>query len=451
MEQSKVSDQIVRFALDTKTSELPETALQVFKLSLVDWISVAVAGTHEPVAGITRALVEREGGTEEAYALGLKQRVPARAAALLNGASSHALDYDDTHFASLGHPSVAVLPAVLAAADVTGARPDEIKAAALIGMEIAVRTGVWLGRDHYRAGFHITGTAGTFGATMAVARLMQLSPPQAHYALGIATSRASGVKAQFGSMGKPMHAGFAASNAVESAMLAELGFTAGAYALESSQGFAATHHGEFNQTAFDNTGHQYLFESVSHKFHACCHGTHAAAEALLAIREQVRPAADSVKSIDITVHPQYLDICNIQSPSTGLQAKFSYHMVAALVMNHHDTARMDTFADTICDNEQLRKISNVVYVHTDPKLSETSAQVKLSLSTGDTFNKTHDLLQPMDYAERRSRILSKCGSILGIGAAKDVWQNVAEGSTLPTRWMSEYINTAITVQNAVAP
>lgn len=433
-----VSDQIVHFALDTQRNAIPVTALQVLRLSLVDWMAVALAGADEPVANVTRALVTREGGAQQSYALGLSNRVPARAAALLNGASGHALDYDDTHFASLGHPSVAVLPAVLAAADMTNASADDIKDAALIGMETAVRVGIWLGRNHYRTGFHITATAGSFGAAMAVARLLGLNKQQSHHALSLTASRAAGVKAQFGSMGKPMHAGFAASNGIEAALLAELGFTAGPCAMESSQGFASAHHGENNRHAFDDLGSQFLFENVSHKFHACCHGTHAAMEAMLCIRHQHPDCADNITSIDITVHPQYLDICNIVSPATGLQAKFSYHMVAALVMNHHDTARLDTFNDAICTDRHLRKLHDSVTVHTDAALTETSANVAITTDNGSTWQHQHDLLEPMELSDREQRVRAKCASLLGHQSAEELWQQVAMGYVLPTHWMSHY-------------
>lgn len=448
-QENSISNQIVRFALETQSEDLPATALQVLRLSLVDWVSVALAGIDEPVTNITRALVERDGGSEDSYAIGLSRRVPARAAALVNGASGHALDYDDTHFASLGHPSAAVVPAVLAAADFTGADNNQIKEAALIGMEIAVRIGVWLGRDHYRGGFHVTGTAGTFGAAMAVARLLGLNLQQTHHALAIAASRASGVKAQFGSMGKPMHAGFAASNGVESALLAQLDFIAGANALESSQGFAKTHHGEFNDNAFDDLGKQFLFENVSHKFHACCHGTHAAIEAMLSIREQNQIEPDSIKSVDLTVHPQYLDICNIESPATALQTKFSYHMAAALTMSSHDTARMDTFNDSICSDNRLGKIRECVQVHTDPNFSETTAEATVQLSNGKLYIATHDLLTPVDLPQRERRVRAKCESILEGTQAEDLWGKVAMGNTSPTQWMSEYVSGSDTVMSSI--
>ena len=106
--------QLAEFAAQTQTRDLPVAALRMMQLSMLDWAAVGVAGRDEPVARITRNLVLDEGGAPQAGLIGHPGRVPARAAALANGATSHALDYDDTHFAHIGHPSVAVIPAALA-------------------------------------------------------------------------------------------------------------------------------------------------------------------------------------------------------------------------------------------------------------------------------------------------------------------------------------------------
>ena len=116
-----------------------DTARAVLRLSLLDWCAVALAGRQEPVAQVLRALAEEEGGTPQAHALGLDHRVPARMAALVNGTLSHALDYDDTHFAHIGHPSVAVIPAAMAMGERVGAGGAAMQEAALVGVEASVR------------------------------------------------------------------------------------------------------------------------------------------------------------------------------------------------------------------------------------------------------------------------------------------------------------------------
>jgi 2-methylcitrate dehydratase PrpD len=203
---------------------IPPTARAMARRSLFDWFAVALAGADQPLAGIVRSLVAGEGGKPAATVVGLAQKVPARAAALANGAISHALDYDDTHFAHVGHPSVATVPAALAIAEEIDASASAALDAFLLGAEASIRVGMVLGRPHYERGFHQTATAGAFGAALAAARMMQLSRAATRQALSLVATRASGLKSQFGSMGKPYNAGIAAANGVEAAALARLGF-----------------------------------------------------------------------------------------------------------------------------------------------------------------------------------------------------------------------------------
>lgn len=430
-----ITEQIVQFSINSTSSSVPASAVDVMRLSLFDWIAVTVAGANEPVSTITREMAAADSGVPEAYVIGLSQRLPARAAALVNGTTSHALDYDDTHFASLGHPSVAIVPAVLALADKTGANNGELQHAILIGMEVAVRIGMWLGREHYRTGFHVTATAGSFGAALASCRLLNLNADQTFHAMGIAASRASGVKAQFGTMGKPLHAGLAASNGVEAAMLAQRGFVAAADGLESSQGFAKTHDGEFNNSAFDDLGENFIVEQVSHKFHACCHGTHAALEALSALRRQYDIVPNAIDSIVIKVHPQYLDICNIVSPATGLQAKFSYQMVAALIMHQYDTARLDTFSDVICKEPKLVALHDKVEVATSLDIAETAAEVIVRLTDSSVLEHQHNLLDKIEFSELEAKVHAKVSSLLGKQEAAVLWDQLVTGTASPTQWM----------------
>jgi len=433
--RTNITDAIVEFITEAPDTDVPDSARDIFRLSLVDWVAVALAARDEPVSQITRGTAEEDGGNEQAYAIGLNQRQPARAAALVNGTTSHALDYDDTHFASLGHPSVAVIPAALAIADKLGASPKAFADAALRGMELAVRIGIWLGRDHYHTGFHVTPTAGTFGAAMASARLLGLSADQTRSALGLAASTAGGVKAQFGTMGKPFHAGIAAANGVEVALLASRGLSAAQQGLEGAQGYGETHHCRFDDFAFDGLGETYLFENVSHKFHACCHGTHAALEALISLRNEhwIRPA--EIEEIEITVHPQYLDICNITNPDTGLEAKFSYQMVAALVMHEHDTARMDTFNDAVCQDAKILALRDRVRVKTTLLMAESAAGVRVVLKGGTVVTRGHDLIAQQEYEIREERVRAKVASLLGDATADTLWQEVAQMTELPSNWM----------------
>ncbi|MEO1137894.1 MAG: MmgE/PrpD family protein [Pseudomonadota bacterium] len=392
-------------------------AMDVMRLSLLDWSAVGLAGTQEPVAKILRRQAIEEGGAAQASLIGCTQKVPARMAALVNGATSHALDYDDTHFAHIGHPSVAVIPAALAAGEWADATGRAVQEAALVGVEAAVRVGVWLGRGHYQIGFHQTGTAGAFGATLAAARVLQLDAAQTAHAIGLAATRAGGLKAQFGTMGKPMNAGIAAANGVEAAMLAAKGFLSAPGAIDAAQGFGPTHHGDGDMTAFDGFGTEWLFPKVRHKFHACCHGLHAALDALAGAQK----SAQDVAKIDIATHPRWMNVCNIAAPETGLEAKFSYRLVAALALLGHDTARLDTFRDALCSDTAATAVRDKVDVTADDSLSEMQARVVLTSVSGSKEELFHDLEADPGLTARRARIHAKAKALLGASHTQKLW------------------------------
>ncbi|XAT60657.1 MmgE/PrpD family protein [Rhodobacteraceae bacterium Araon29] len=421
-----ITDQFVDFITAAPVEN--EAAYHITSLSLLDWAAVTIAGMDEPIANIIRSLVEEECGTQQAYAAGLSQHVPARAAALVNGTTSHALDYDDTHFSYIGHPSVVVFPAVFAFADKIGSDMVSIKEAALIGLETTTRIGVWLGRTHYRTGFHITATAGAIGATAGCSKLLGFSAEQTRTALSLVASMASGVKEQFGTMGKPFHAGMAASSAVEACLLAEKGIVSGFDALTGVQGFGATHHSEENSFACDGLGKDWLFTDVSHKFHACCHGTHAMLEALALIKNAHSFALEEVEYIEVFTHPQYRNVCDIKSPATGTEAKFSYRLIAAMGLSGIETARPDCFSDDLCNIPNLIRLRDLTNVITDDLLSDTQTKVTVNLSNSRKLRSEYDLLDLRAPHEREARVRAKAASLLGRAREEHLWQIIGNVS-----------------------
>ena len=417
-----VGEAVARFAVATPARALPEGARRVLRLSLLDWAAVALAGRDEPVGRVVRGLVAAEGGVLEASVIG-GGRAPARAAALANGTTSHALDYDDTHFAYIGHPSVAVLPAALALAEKTGAGGAAFLDAALIGVETACRVGAWLGREHYQHGFHQTATAGCFGAAMAGARLLGHDGAQAGHALGVAATRASGLKSQFGTMGKPYNAGLAASNGVEAALMARAGFVSRPDGLECVQGFADTHAGGEGDP-LTGLGEPFVFESVQHKFHACCHGTHAAIEALATLRRGTDVAPDEIAGVALHVHPRWLRVCDIAAPRTGLEAKFSFRLTAAMALLGIDTASPAAFTDALCAEPGLVALRDEVRIFGDGDLAETAALARVLYRSGATIEARHDLERPMPIDAREAKVRAKAAALIGEDAAGAIWDAV---------------------------
>lgn len=425
-QETSISAEITSFATTMPADDLPASARHIMRLSLLDWASVALCGVEEPVAQAVRAMVENEEGRPEAMLIGSATRLPVRAAALSNGTTSHALDYDDTHFIHIGHASVVVVSAALALAERTRASGSQFLDAALIGVETACRIGDWLGRSHYNKGFHQTATSGAFGAAMAGARLLGLDPERAQHALGIVSTRASGLKSQFGTMGKPYNAGIAASNGVEAVLLAAAGFVSRPDGLECLQGFADTHHGTGGDPAkaLAGLGSEFVFERVQHKFHACCHGLHATLEALTALRDSDNPDPAKIERIVITTNPGWLRVCNIAEPETGLEAKFSYRLTAAMALAGVDTGALSTYTDAICRDQQLVALRDKVTVETDERLSDTASRVEVVLNSGKTLVKDHDLEHPLPVQVREDKIRKKAAVLLGQELSQTLWQTI---------------------------
>ncbi len=403
-----ITTKLAQFA--TRAGPLPAHAMDVLRLSLLDWAAVGLAGRDEPVSQILRAQALEEGGAEQANMFGLKQQVPARMAALVNGATSHALDYDDTHFAHIGHPSVAVIPAALAVAQLRDSGGRSFQEAALVGVEASIRIGMWLGRSHYQAGYHQTATAGAFGACLAATRLLDFRAEQVEMALGLVSTRSSGLKSQFGSMGKPLNAGIAAANGVEAALLVAKGFVSVPSALEDPQGFGSTHSGEALAEAFSGLGEEWLFPTVQHKFHACCHGLHSALEAI----EQIKKYVDlnQLERIVIHTHPRWMTVCNIKHPKTGLEAKFSYRAAIGLSLLGFDTGVIETFSDRLAADVELLKMMQKIDVVSDKSIPDTATRVRCDHKTGSDIVE-FDLNTPLSLKDRQSRVHAKAKSLIG--------------------------------------
>ncbi|MDG1067742.1 MAG: MmgE/PrpD family protein [Sulfitobacter sp.] len=411
-----LTQQLVKFS----TAEVPEEAAAMMRLSLFDWAACGIAGAREAeFAPFRRAAMVEEGPAHIFRGDG----AGAATAALINGTLSHALDYDDTHFAHIGHPSVAVLPAVMTLAETLDTPLTDAIDAAAVGVEASIMVGVWLGRGHYQIGYHQTATAGAFGATLAAARMLGLDAGQTRHALGLCASMASGIKAQFGTMAKPLNAGLAARTGVEAALWAQAGMTAAEDGLEGPLGFGETHHGEGAEVKPPRK--EWQISEISHKFHACCHGLHAMLEALA----DVGLEADRIAAVKIRTHPRWMSVCNIAEPKTGLEVKFSYRHTAAMTLLGHSTGAIANFSDAVARDKDIIALRDKIEVVEDETLSETQSQVTLTLTSGEVRRLRHDLMTPITLEARSVKLRSKVQALLGEGHGDALWTAVT-GSDL---------------------
>ena len=410
------------FVSQTTLQNFNDEMIFFSKMSMIDWCGVAYAAKEEPVSKIVTKLIEEEQTKGHSKLISNGQEVSAKSAAFVNGTIGHALDYDDTHFLFTGHPTASAFPTALALGEELGSSIDEIMLAYMCGVEISTRLGHILGYSHYNKGFHQTATSGAFGATLVASKLLKLNAQQIENALGIVSTRASGLKSQFGTMGKPFHAGIAASNGIEAAKLSKLGFVSCKNGIECNQGFLKTHawDGTIPEEAINGLGKDFLFPEIKYKFHACCHGLHAFLEALDELKTKNNFNPDSIEKISIQTQPSWLQVCNIDSPKTGLEAKFSYRLTAAMSLHGVDTGRLDSYNDEICFDEKIVKTRDKVEVIPNDQMTNTEALIELK-DDSEIYKNSHDLNNKIENQLLEKKILTKSSSLLSDKLSNEIF------------------------------
>lgn len=418
---------LARHIVGYRDANLDAAALMVAGQCMLDWFGVTLAGTDEPVARILRD--EYATGARGASSIvGFDWRANPVDAALVNGATSHALDYDDVH-PLIGHPTAAILPAVLAVGQAEGRSGLEVLRAFIAGYEAAGFIGSLVMRSHYDRGFHSTATLGSFGAAAAAGLLMDLDESQMATALGLAGTQAAGLKSMFGTMAKPFHAGRAAANGVLAARLAARGFSANPGVLEVAQGFMTTQSdGDPSADAALPRPGSLVVETLF-KYHAACYLTHSTIEAVKVLRERLSLAGPDVAGIDVHVAPGHLSVCNIPAPRTGLETKFSLRHTAALAACGEDTAAIGTYSDHNARDATLTAVRERVRVHGD-RAQGRDAHVVITTAGGATAETHFDVAIPdRDLARQTERLTVKFRSlavpVIGAERAEKLRRNIA--------------------------
>jgi len=372
----------------------PPAARVAAAQAFLDTAGVALAGVGEPASRGVREVVEAESGGA-CTVFGSRVRASASGAAFANGTAAHALDFDDMCFVSLAHPSAPLVPAALAAAEEAGASGRAALDAYVVGFEIEGRLGRVMNPRHYERGWHCTSTLGTIGAAAAAARLLGLDAEKAGHALAIAASEASGLKENFGSMVKPLHAGLAARNGVVAAFLAKAGLTASAQAIDGPQGFLHA----FDSAGGDLAGAiadlgsrwEIVDTGITVKLYPSCAGTHPTLDTILDLRREHGFTAADVEQIDVDVDSVTPTILIHPRPRSGLEAKFSMPFCAAAAAIHGRVG-IDTFEETIVNDPAVTALLPRVQMRVDPSFDGkapalTQCRVRIRLGGGRTLER----------------------------------------------------------------
>jgi 2-methylcitrate dehydratase PrpD len=391
-------------------ADIPDDIRAWARQCVMDYVACGVAGASDDLVRILIAELKEHGGSETATIFGQPDRLPGPSAALINGAASHALDFDDVNLAMPGHPSVAILPALLALAEELDSSGEDVLTAFVAGYELQCRIGRVLAPGHYDVlGFHATATIGGFGAAASCAHLLRLDQEKFATALGIAGTQAAGLKSMFGTMCKPLHAGKASYHGLMSAKLAKRGFTSRTDVIECRQGFASTHSPDFHiERAMEEPERGWYIRSNLFKYHAACYMVHSSIEAARKLRDQVVVEPDRVEHVRVELEESCDRICNIQEPRTGLEAKFSLKLATAMGLIGIDTGRLSTYSAEVAGDPELVKLRDKVELNFRSGIPNTFAAIDLLLTDGTRVNARHDAGIPaMDTAEQGRRLEEK--------------------------------------------
>lgn len=371
---------------------LPPEVVHWAKVGMLDTVGVTLAGSSDPsVQIVARSLAA---GTGPALLFGSDQRVNPLDAALVNGTASHSLDFDDCNNTLGGHPSVPILPALFALADQTKVTGRDFIAAYVAGFETECKIAMGVNIFQYTRGWHPTTTIGVFGAAAACARLLRLSNAQTAMALAIAASFAAGIKANFGTMTKPLHVGHCTRDGLFAAFLARDGLTANPAAFEHKQGYFEVFNGAGNYDAgkiLPAWGKPFdiVDPGIATKQYPCCGSTHPAIDALLVLVNEHDLQPEQVRRMEAWIHPFCLEHTNRPDPQTATEAKFSIQYCLARALSERKV-RIEHFEGDAFRDPAIRQLMERVRAapHTTVQFAADNyfgAEVLVTLQNGSTY------------------------------------------------------------------
>lgn len=403
-----------QYVLGLSYETLDAQTVALAKETFADTIGCLLAGAREIPVELAARYADAASGLRTATALGRAERYDMEHAALLNGIAAHVHDFDDQLGVMNGHPSAPVVPAVLAVGEQLHSSGAEILAAYIAGVQVCYLLSLAFNRDdrYYSKGWHTTSTFGVFAAAAAAGWLYGLTEEQMVNALGIAASESGGLKGNFGTMTKSLHAGRAAQKGIFCAQLARLGYRSNPDIMEVNEGFASVSVGNVDledvlaaiksgKTAFTGPG-------LNIKAWPCCKQNHSAIHSLQALMKQYGFTAQQIDEIHCRVQPVSYDCLKYHAPTTTLQGKFSLQYNLALTALH-GTVVLEDFNGTDIQDAEVLTFLPKVRMSKDASIGggkyndgTFSSIVEVRLKDGQTYS-AHTIAVKGDAANRMSR------------------------------------------------
>ncbi|MBO8141110.1 MAG: MmgE/PrpD family protein [Firmicutes bacterium] len=448
-----ITKKVAEFIVDTNFEHIPRDVIEGSRAFFYDGLGVALCGAKQDCSRMVRDFVAACGGRPEASVLGTGLRAPAQLAALANGVAGHADDYDDTQIASLPdrvtgllvHPTTPVLAAALAVAEARDRSGRDLLAAYNIGVEVECKLAEAINPEHYRRGFHSTGTLGALGAVAAASKLLDLSLDKVIRALGIAASMSAGLRVNFGTMTKPLHAGRAAENGVVAALLAERGFTSSPDVFDSQWGFFQIMGGGFDAGYLESrlaSPWQIQSPGISIKPYPCGSLGHPTMDAVrdLLREHQVKP--EQIERIDVEAASNIVAALRYTEPENELEAKFSLQYGVTLIALFGRAGIREYTDETVRDPNVRRFMKERVRVYNTPDIDARGYDrmhtvVRIRLTDGTVLTRDAQIARgyperPLSPEEQMEKFTEGAQGVLDPSAAEDVWQAVQRLEELPS-------------------
>jgi len=412
-----VTRTLARYVLSVRYDDLPDPVRKEARRTLLNWMGCAVGGSRHETVDVAIAALAPFSGPAQATVLGRRERLDILHASLMNGISSHVYDFDDTHLKTVIHPAGPVVSALLALAEHRPTSGRDFLTSLVVGIEAECRIGNAVYPAHYDRGWHITGTAGVFGAAAACGRSLGLNEQQMVWALGLAATQPVGLREMFGTMTKSFHPGRAAQNGLTAALLAAQGFTSTELALEGKSGWTnvLSTSRDFEEIT-GNLGRTFEISLNTYKPFACGIVIHPTIDACIQLRNEHRVKADAIERIDLRVHPLVLELTGKRTPTTGLESKFSVYFAAALAIVV-GSAGMRDFSDANAKDPAIVALRDRVTATVDPTLKEEQVRATIVLKNGGRLDKfiehvVGSVERPMSDADLEEKFLSLTEGVL---------------------------------------
>ncbi|HXD72483.1 MAG TPA: MmgE/PrpD family protein [Vicinamibacterales bacterium] len=378
---------LAEWLVSQRFEDIPQDVRHEALRSIVNIVGCAIGGSTHPAMDITLRALGQFSGPATAQPLARRERVDPLLASLLNGISSHVYDYDDTTPGNYSHPSSPVASALFAYASANPVSGRDFVHAFILGFEAESRIGNAVYPAHYDAGWHITGTAGVFGAATAIGRLIGLDTQQMVWALGLAATQAAGLREMFGSMGKALHPGRSAQNGYAAALLAREGFTAGEHSLEGPRGFAAVTAAKYDLSKITSRlGDDWDLRVNTYKPFPCGIVNHPTIDGCIQLRDEHHVAPEQIAAVRLRVAPLVMDLCNQQNITKGLQGKFSVYHGAAVGLVR-GKAGLQEYSDETVNDPPVKRVREHATATGDPSVTEDQAYIEVELTDGRRLTK----------------------------------------------------------------